>query len=52
MQTQHVNISELYSLEGQATLDCFTFGTFRDDGVDEKRPAIVVVPGGGYAMVS
>lgn len=52
MQTCQIEISKLYGLDGTATLDAFTFGTFRDDDVMDKRPAIVVVPGGGYAMVS
>lgn len=52
MQTNNVNISALYGLEGQSSLDCFAFGTFCDDSVVEKRPALIVVPGGGYAMVS
>lgn len=52
MQTCQIEISKLYGLDGTATLSGFTFGTFRDDEVVEKRPAIIVVPGGGYAMVS
>ena len=52
MQTCQIEISKLYGLDGTATLDAFTFGTFRDDDVMDKRPAIIVVPGGGYAMVS
>lgn len=52
MKTYSVNISKEYSLAGDACLDGFFFGTFRDDDVVEKRPAIIVVPGGGYRMVS
>ena len=52
MQTCQIEISKLYGLDGTATLDAFTFGTFRDDNMMDKRPAIIVVPGGGYAMVS
>lgn len=52
MQTAQINISKLYGIDGDATLDSFVFGTFRDDDVVEKRPAIIVVPGGGYGMVS
>lgn len=52
MKTYSVDISKEYSLAGNASLDGFYFGTFRDDDVVEKRPTIIVVPGGGYWMVS
>lgn len=52
MQVSTVNISELYGLQGSATLECITHDTYRDDFALPARPTVIVVPGGGYAMVS
>lgn len=52
MKTSIVNISELYDLQGSATLECITHDTYRDDFKLYPRPSVIVVPGGGYGMIS
>ncbi|MBQ8374380.1 MAG: alpha/beta hydrolase [Clostridia bacterium] len=46
-----VSLKEEYGLEG-GELECVCMQTPFDGAPDWKRPAVIVVPGGGYSMVS
>ena len=52
MKIKTINVSEEYGLEGNAELSIITHDKYFDDDRVIFRPAIIVVPGGGYAMVS
>lgn len=52
MKTFSVDLKKEYNLKG-GSLDCLTIeAPFDVKQTDWKRPAIIVVPGGGYGMVS
>ena len=52
MYTKTVDLQKEYGLQG-GTLDCLTIAAPFDAPTPTwKRPALIVVPGGGYAMVS
>ncbi|MBO5480941.1 MAG: alpha/beta hydrolase [Clostridia bacterium] len=53
MKNYTVDLAKEYGLQGKATLDCILSETPWDSAeIQWKRPALVVVPGGGYGMVS
>ena len=52
MECKKIDIAKLYDLEGVANLEVFKELEYLDTGRLEKMPAMVVVPGGGYGMVS
>lgn len=52
MQRELVDLKKEYGIAG-GTLECITVGPLFDVNASEwKRPAVIVVPGGGYAHVS
>jgi acetyl esterase/lipase len=52
MKIVHVSLQEEYGLKG-GKLDCLSLdNTYPREGVEWKRPCVIVVPGGGYAGVS
>ena len=52
MKTLTVSLQEEYGIFG-GTLDCLSLDdVFPREGVEWKRPAVIVVPGGAYAHVS
>ena len=53
MDVKVVNISQLYSLDGNATLKCFLASQSDEMAkYNQNLPALIVAPGGGYARVS
>ena len=53
MKNFTVNLAKEYGLQGNATLNCILSENPWDDMPAEwKRPALVIVPGGGYRFVS
>jgi acetyl esterase/lipase len=53
MKNVIVNLAKEYGLQGKATLQCMAMDIPWDEKKDTwKRPALIVVPGGGYGIVS
>lgn len=53
MKNVIVNLAKEYGLQGKATLQCMAMDMPWDVKKDTwKRPALIVVPGGGYGIVS
>lgn len=52
MKVLKVNLQEEYPFLEGGMLECIITEQVWDEDVDWKRPAIVVVPGGGYGMTS
>ena len=53
MEIVTINLSELYGIEGNATLKCFLHKTTGEMApYNQNLPAMIVVPGGGYGFVS
>lgn len=52
MKQFSVNLKENYPFLAGGRLEGLTMSTPWDDGRDDKRPAVIVVPGGAYAMTS
>lgn len=52
MKTFTVNLKELYNVKGGKVTAYITEAPFDQPDPDFRRPAVIVVPGGGYNMVS
>lgn len=53
MDIKSVNISQLYSLDGNATLKCFLASQNAEMAkYNQNLPALIIAPGGGYHFVS
>lgn len=52
MKTFTVNLNELYNVKGGALTAYITESTSDQPSPDFKRPAVIIVPGGAYWMVS
>ena len=53
MEIVTINLSELYGIEGNATLKCFLHKTTGEMApYNQNLPAMIVAPGGGYGFVS
>lgn len=52
MNVNSIDISAIYNLEGQATLDCYIHGRYNDKQKEYFLPAVIVAPGGGYGFLS
>lgn len=53
MDVKVINISQLYSLDGNATLKCFLSSQSNEMAkYNQNLPALIIAPGGGYHFVS
>ncbi len=53
MDIKIVNISDLYGLDGNATLKCFLHKSSGEmERYNQNLPALIIAPGGGYGFVS
>ena len=53
MEVKTIELSKLYGIDGNATLKCFLHQNYGEmEPYNKNLPALIVVPGGGYGMVS
>ena len=53
MDVKTINISQIYSLDGNATLKCFLAGQSDEMAkYNQNLPALIIAPGGAYSFVS
>ena len=53
MEIKTIELSKLYNIDGNATLKCFLHQNYGEmEPYNKNLPALIVVPGGGYGMVS
>lgn len=53
MDIKQFNLSEMYGLDGEATLKCILHPTYGEmEKYNQNLPAMIVVPGGGYSWCS
>ena len=52
MKNEVIELNKIYNLQG-GTLTAYAAGyPFDQDGLDWRRPAVIIVPGGAYAFCS
>ncbi len=47
-----VNLKDFYNLDVDTFLDCVIINNHEEIDINKKRKAIIILPGGGYSMVS
>lgn len=52
MRLLNINLKEKYPLEFDATLECYLPSNSKEIDLNRKRKNILILPGGGYEMVS